>query len=226
MELAILMVIGAFVAGAGAVWLASRSLRRWGWSSREDRVVIHTIAERVRAVGKLVGLEVCAKEIATATQGWAWMPPLVLSQARLAMIFNFEKRYGVDLSGIALSDVRRRADGTFEVNLPPVDGALRLIDVVPYDIQNARVLGLLDVVPMTADRQKTLMARAQHEAAGILSANDERYAAEARASIERQLASLLSLFGVRIAVTWRHPTSAATRIDRSEVKRALAPVAA
>ncbi len=221
----LLLVAGSFAVGIGAAWYVPRRLRRWGWGwvSREDRVVIHTIAERVRAVGKLVGLEVCAKEIATATQGWSWMPPLVLSQARLAMIFNFEKRYWADLSRVSAADVRQEADGTFRVHLPAIEGALRLIDVVPYDIQNARVLGLLDVIPMTADRQKALMARAQHDAAGFLAANDERYASEARASVERQLHSLLSLFGVRVAIAWRAAageTTSPQSIQHAEPRKA------
>src|SRR3569832_1174479 len=68
---------------------------------------LHTVlvTERIRAVGKLVGLEVSAKEIATVTKGWSWVPPLLLSQARLAMIFHFEKQYSVDLRRITPGDV-------------------------------------------------------------------------------------------------------------------------
>ncbi len=205
----LVLVLGSFALGIGAAWFVWRKARRWGWAPREDRVVVQTIAERVRAVGKLLGLEVCAKEIATATSGWAWLPPLVLSQARLAMIFHFEKRYGVELSGVRAADVRLQRDGSYVLTLPPVEGTLRLVDVLPYDIQNARVLGLLDVIPMTADRQKALMARAQQQAAEFLTASDARYAAEARASIERHLASLLSLFGVRVRVEWREDASGA-----------------
>ncbi len=200
----LVLVLGAFALGIGATWFVSRKVRRWGWRPRrEDRVVIQTIAERVRAVGRLVGLEVCAKEIATATSGWTWLPPLLLSQARLAMIFHFEKRYWCDLSRVGAPDLKARPDGSVLLTLPPIEGALRMIDVVPYDIQNARVLGLLDVIPMNADRQRALMSRAQQQAAEFLADNDERYTAEARASVERQLGTLLSLFGVRVAIAWR-----------------------
>jgi hypothetical protein len=40
------------------------------------------------------------------------MPPLVLSQARLAMIFQFEKQYYVDLAAIRPKDISRTGSGT------------------------------------------------------------------------------------------------------------------
>ncbi|MFM9996543.1 MAG: DUF4230 domain-containing protein [Phycisphaerales bacterium] len=214
----LLLLIGSFALGIGATWFVARKLRGRR-SGRLDRIEVQTIAERVRTVGRLVGLEVCAKEIATATAGFAWLPPVLLTQARLAMIFNFEKRYGVDLSRVRPRDVAEQPDGTFRVALPPIEGALRLIDVVPYDIQNARVLGLLDVIPMTAERQKTLMTRAQQQAAELFAVNDARYTAEARASVERQLSSLLALFNVRVEWEWKADGKAVAR----EVHRA-APV--
>src|SRR5580765_5199491 len=100
----------AFAFGGVAAWLVLGRLRRLSVRARSapERVGVQTVVERVRAVGKLVGLEVFAKEIATATSGWAWMPPVLLSQARLAMIFHFEKQYWVDLSAIGEGDVEER----------------------------------------------------------------------------------------------------------------------
>lgn len=195
----------AFTLGGLLVWLISSKFRRLVPRLREDRLIVQTVVERVQAVGKLVGLEVCAKEIATATSGWAWMPPLLLSQARLAMIFHFEKQYVVDLSTIGPDEVSQLGPGRFRVVLPPIQGHLRLLEVTPYDIQNARVLGLLDVVSMTADRQRELMRRAQQQAAELYEANDARYLAAARLSIERHLRSLMDLFGVRVEVAWASP---------------------
>jgi hypothetical protein len=163
-------------------------------------------------VGKLVGLEVCAKEIATATSGWAWLPPLLLSQARLAMIFNFEKQYTVDLSLVEPEDVQEVGVGRFRLTLPPMQGHLRLLDVTPYDIQSAKVLGLLDLVAMTADRQKDLMRKAQQQAASLYEQNDERYLAQARVSVERHLRSLLELFGIEVEVRWLE-----SRDDRADL---------
>ena len=95
-------------------------------------ITIDLIADRVRASGKLVGLEVCAKEIATATKGWKWLPPLVYSPARLAMIFQFEKQYYVDLNKVSPRDVSDFGDRNYQVILPPLEGQLRLTNVVPY----------------------------------------------------------------------------------------------
>ncbi|MEO0631417.1 MAG: hypothetical protein AAFY46_11950, partial [Planctomycetota bacterium] len=50
---------------------------RTGKNLDNATITVDLIAERVRASGKLIGLEVCAKEIATTTKGWKWLPPLV-----------------------------------------------------------------------------------------------------------------------------------------------------
>ncbi len=192
-----------FVFGGLAAWLVVSRVGGRRPFRREDRLGIQTVVERVRAVGKLVGLEVCAKEIATATSGWAWLPPILLSQARLAMIFHFEKQYTVDLSRVGPNDVRDLGQGRFSLRLPPIQGSLRLIDVTPYDIQAAKVLGLLDLVSMTADRQKDLMRKAQQQAAELYEASDERYLSAARLSVERHLRALMELFGVEVDVLWQ-----------------------
>ncbi|MEN0019605.1 MAG: DUF4230 domain-containing protein [Planctomycetota bacterium] len=182
----------------GFVWAGKRAARRF-----ENRAETHVVAERVRAVGKLVGLEVAAKEIATATSGVSWLPPMVLSQARLAMIFHFERQYAVDMGAVRERDVRRLGQGRYELTLPEVAGDVRLTDVTPYDVQDGRVLGLLDVIPMTADRQKSLMRRAQEQAAAHYAAGDDRYREAARSSIERQLSGLFRLLGVSVTLRWR-----------------------
>lgn len=208
-ELIGLLTVAALSGGvciAGTVWVMRRFRLGGGGAGEktvEHKVVTQTIAERVRSVGKLVGLEVFAKEIATATSGWGWMPPLVLSQAKLAMIFHFEKQYIVDLSRVGAADVEELAPGRFRLTLPAVEGNLRLTDVRPYDIQSMKVLGLVDLVSMTAERQTEMMKRAQQEAAQLFSTGDERYLREARSAVERHVQALLSLFGVDVLVAWR-----------------------
>jgi hypothetical protein len=204
----LIIVSGCAGAGAAAMWWFTRRARRPSPGS----VTTEAITEHVRAVGRLVGLEVCAKEIATATRGWAWLPPLLLSQARLAMIFSFEKQYAIDLARLSRRDVVPTGPGKYRLTLPPVQGLLRLIDVTPYDIQDGRVLGLLDVIQMTAARQKELMTQAQSQAAELYAASETRYLAEARRSIERQIGTLFGLFGLEVDVEWAgaarddHPT--------------------
>lgn len=188
------LAIGVAIA---LLWMARRA------NSTPAKIDVHGVAERVRATGSLVGLEVAAKEIATATKGWGWLPPIVMSQARLAMIFQFEKQYSVDLGQLRADDVERLGAGRFRITLPEVAGKLRLVDVSPYDIQAGRVLGLLDVIPMSAERQRELMKAAQEQAGELLAASEASYQRQARASVERQLRSLLGLFELELEISWR-----------------------
>jgi hypothetical protein len=214
------IAILAFTLGGIAVWLITSRVRGFMKRTHREATSVQIITDRVRAVGKLVGLEVCAKEIATTTSGWAWLPPILLSQARLAMIFNFEKQYTIDLSLVRPDDVADLGEGRFRITLPSIEGHLRLLELVPYDIQNARILGLLDVIPMTADRQRDMMKKAQQQAAELYQSNDERYLREARKSIERHVTSLLELFNIRADVTWAdQPRSGAVTQPAAPIRR-------
>jgi hypothetical protein len=197
----LLIVTGLVIGGV----LVAVVMRRIGGGAPVESLQTQTIFERVSAVGRLVGLEVCAKEIATSRKGWGWMPPLLLSQARLAMIFQFEKQYSIDLSRLAPRDVERVGPAKFRLALPPVEGTLRLTDVTPYDIQAGRMLGLLDVIQVDAPTQNDLMRSAQAQAAALYESSDARYLAEARRSVERQLRALLGLFGAGVEFVWSDP---------------------
>ena len=166
-------------------------------------ITIDLIAERVRASGKLIGLEVCAKEIATATKGWKWLPPLVYSPARLAMIFQFEKQYYVDLNKVNARDVTDFGDRKYQVVLPHIEGQLRLTNVIPYDIQDGKVCGLVDVIQMKAEAQGELMKQAQEQAAQLFETSDAGYLAEARRSVSKQLTALLALFDAEVDIVWK-----------------------
>jgi len=207
----------AAVVGAGALFWVVSAIKRGRKGSNIDRVSLRMLTERVRAVGKLVGLEVHAKEIATATSGWNWLPPILLSQAKIAMIFQFEKQYAIEMGALREQDVEQLEPGRFRVTLPPVQGSLRLMDVEPYDIQQGRVLGLLDVINMNAERQNMLMRTAQDQAAELFEKNDERYIAQARDAIERQLHSVARLFGVTIEIQWgAQPETGQPRLELDE----------
>lgn len=199
-----------------ALVLGVMLLRKRAKSAPIETIQTKTIFERVAAVGRLIGLEVCAKEIATSKKGWGWLPPLILSQARLAMIFHFEKQYSIDLNRLTPRDVEQLADGRFRVRLPAIEGTLRLTDVTPYDIQAGRMLGLLDIIQVDAPAQKDLMQRAQTQAAELYEMNDQKYELEARRSVERQLATLLSLFNVDIEFIWadQEPATDPVRITQ------------
>ena len=145
------------------------------------------------------------------------MPPILLSQAKVAMIFQFEKQYAIELGSLREKDVTEIGSGTFRVSLPPIVGSLRLMDVEPYDIQQGRVLGLLDVINMNAERQNLLMRTAQEQAAELFEKNDERYIAQARSAIERQLHAIARLFDVTIEIEWREqPDTGQPRLELDE----------
>jgi hypothetical protein len=215
-------VIVALAVLAGALLILV--LKKAGRAAPVSEIRTVSVAERIRAVGKLVGLEVHAKEIATSTRGWGWIPPLLLSQAKIAMIFHFEKQYFADLSLLRPADVEAiEAEASdagrarYRVHLPPIEGSLRLTEVSPYDIQAGRVLGLLDVIPMTAETQRALMQTAHEQATDVFRRNEAKYMENARRSIEQHLAALLRLFEVGVEVAWREEASpAAGRLDLGE----------
>ncbi|MEM8758617.1 MAG: DUF4230 domain-containing protein [Planctomycetota bacterium] len=202
---------GLLLAGLGIVIglllgaIAVALLWRRGRGAGLDNAVmsVDLIAERVRAAGKLIGLEVCAKEIATAKKGWDWLPPLLLSPARLAMIFRFEKQYYVDLNRVSARDITDFGERRYQLVLPPIEGQLRLTDVTPYDIQDGKVCGLLDVIQMKAEAQGELMKRAQDQAAVLFESSDTGYVEEARRSVQKQLTSLLALFDAEVDIVWK-----------------------
>jgi hypothetical protein len=200
-----LVILGLVLGGllVGGAFLLLRGLGK----KAPEVSTFTTIAERVRSVGRLVGLEVYAKEIATSTKGWGWLPPILLSQARVAFIFHFEKQYSVDLTRLDASDVQElgETDGKprYAITLPPIEGALRLTDLEPYDIQAGRVLMLLDIIQLNATTQKELIRRAQEQAAELYRRYDAKYQTEARRAIEKHLSALLALFDVEVEIRWR-----------------------
>lgn len=206
--------------GALLAWMLLKRFAR----SATPTVTTHVIAERVRAVGKLVGLEVMSKEIVTQTRGLSWLPPLLLSQARLAMIFCFEKQYYVDLNRLREEHVEHLGGRNYRVTLPPIDGSLRLLDVTPYDIQSGKLLGLLDVFRMDAPAQKELMVRAQDEAQNLYETHAARYQEEARRAVVRQIIGLLQLFDIEVEV--RFATTAPLPASASEPTGRLAAATA
>lgn len=233
----VLVVLGGVLGIVAAMKLGSW---RRGRVKTNDRVVTQHITERVRSVGRLVALEVSAKEIATATSGIAegWLPPLLISPARMAIIFQFRKQYYVDLAAIGAAEVcelapapgddRRARLGLaptqrIRLTLPALQSELALASMTPYDIQAGRILGLVDIIPMNADRQSTLMTRAQDHAAKVFDDQDECYRAQAAAAVESQLRSLLGLMGVELEVAWTQPPARKTGDQRISSSSAASP---
>ncbi len=212
----LLFILAGVVIGGLIVWMLRRFFAP---RARTQTLHTHTVFEQVRSVGRLVGMEVSAKEIATSTKGFSWLPPIILSQARVAMIFQFEKQYAVDLSKITAGDVKEVGDQHYHLELPAIEGDLRLTDVTPYDIQAGRVLGLLDIIQVDAATQGELMKQAQEQAASLYTAHNSKHQVQAQQSVERQLRSFLSLFNIKVEITWRESEepAAANRLPEREL---------
>ena len=203
----LLLILAGLILGVGAM-VGLRLL--FGRRATIQTTNTHTVFEQVRRVGKLVGMEVCAKEIATSTKGFSWLPPILLSQARVAMIFQFEKQFSVDLVSLGPEDVQSIGPGRYRLTLPAIEGSLRLVDVIPYDIQAGRALGLVDIIQVDAATQGELMKKAQAQASELYTTNDSKHERDARASVERQLRSFLSLLEIQVEIVWRQTVNVAT----------------
>lgn len=214
----ILIVTLAFLLGAVVIGMVLL-LRRSAENAPIKVLATDIVAERVRSVGKLVALEVHAKEIATTTKGWGWLPPLVLTQAKIAMVFTFDKQYFVELGRLKEDDVQMREPGVFTMRLPAVEGSLRLADVRPYDIQAGRLLGLLEVIPMSAQTQGSLMEAAKEQAGELFARSEQRYTDEAKRSVEKQVKALLRLFGAEVEIEWADRTPESIAGDHMELGR-------
>ena len=214
----ILIVTLAFLLGAVVIGMVLL-LRRSAENAPIKVLATDIVAERVRSVGKLVALEVHAKEIATTTKGWGWLPPLVLTQAKIAMVFTFDKQYFVELGRLKEDDVQMREPGVFTMRLPAVEGSLRLADVRPYDVQAGRLLGLLEVIPMSAQTQGSLMEAAKEQAGELFARSEQRYTDEAKRSVEKQVKALLRLFGAEVEIEWADRTPESIADDHMELGR-------
>lgn len=200
-----------FVLGGALGFVLLRNLKR-GSKSRKPRVEVHTIVDRVRAVGRLVGLEVSTKEITTQTSGgFKWIPSLLISPARLAVIFFFEAQYSVDLSELTVESVRHIEDNRYELTLPPVTDRFLFRDLEAYDIQSGKLLGLIEITGLDADTHNDLVQRARAEAESLFRQQADRYEQQARETIARQVVSLLGLFDVAVQIRFATPAPAAAR---------------
>ncbi len=213
----IFLIVLSALLGALIVGVVLIMLRKSGEHAPVQVLATDIVAERVRSVGKLVALEVHAKEIATMTKGWGWLPSIVLSQAKIAMIFTFDMQYSVELGKLTEADVEQTGPRSFTVRMPAIESSLRLDEVRPYDIQAGRLLGLLDVIPMSAETQGGLMQTAKEQASELFARSDGKYVTEARRAVERQMATLLHLFDAEITVEWREKSPDAIADDRMEL---------
>jgi hypothetical protein len=137
-DLWLLLTLVLIIAGL-AFLLGRRGGRRPG-----GEVSIHSSVERIRDIGHLSVFKVYTKEIVTETKhDWgdvgnryfAW----VLSQKKMAMVFEFEIDFRYDLRSPELS-IKTVGPGVYLVRMPSCLHEVHLQNVRFYDEQQARLL--------------------------------------------------------------------------------------
>jgi Protein of unknown function (DUF4230) len=189
---------------AGAVgWYAARFFfrRRRQPRNKAPRVTCSGVTQRVASVGRFVALEVTAKEIATASTGPQWLPPALLTRAKVAMIFHFRHEYTFDLAALSDSDIMPQR-GRLKLRMPEMQSNTVLVDLEPYDIQSGKVFGLIEVIPMGAARQRKLMAAARQEAGTVGVEDEHAQRAMARSSAEKHIRKMLGHARLVVDFDW------------------------
>ena len=142
MDTLITMLIGALASALlfGLLWLKLRG-RKKGASAETQ--ILSTI-DQMRAIGQLSVFKVITKEIVTETDhSWgdigkrylSW----VLSNKKMAMIFEFEIDFRYDLKNPAFQ-IEESAPGEFTVTMPPCDYEAHIRDIKFYDEQGSKLL--------------------------------------------------------------------------------------
>lgn len=135
MVLLLAMAVGVL----GGVWLM-----RKGRKDPAPAITIFSSIEQLKAIGQLSVFKAVTKEIVTETDhSWgsfgkkylSW----VLSQKKMAMIFEFEIDFRYDLrrSDFAIVD---RGAGSYELTLPPCQYEVHIRDIRFYDEQGAKFM--------------------------------------------------------------------------------------
>jgi hypothetical protein len=200
----LLLVLVLLLGIAGGAW-AMRGRR--GVPSAE-RTIFSSI-EQLKAIGQLSVFKAVTKEIVTETDhSWgsfgkkylSW----VLSQKKMAMIFEFEIDFRYDLrrSDFAIAD---RGAGAYELTLPPCQYEVHIRDIRFYDEQGAKFMpwlvpdllnGFLGAGFSEEDKNnlvRSAKGHAEKEARKLI----DSLQAEVQASARAVLASIGKAFGAQ-----------------------------
>lgn len=136
-----LIALALVAGGAGAAWWWSR--RRGGGSSASERTIYSTI-QHLKSIGQLSVFKAVTKEIVTETDhSWgafgkkylSW----VLSQKKMAMIFEFEIDFRYDLRRAEFQIVET-GESAYKLTLPPCVYEVHIRDIRFYDEQGSRFM--------------------------------------------------------------------------------------
>jgi hypothetical protein len=139
-KMVIAIFVGIILGVAGSILVKKAFKRKRGYQ-------IHSFLENMKSVGELVVFKAYTKEIVTTADHWlgtagrkylSWL----MSEMKMAMIFQFEISFWYDLRGADFS-VKDAGEGRFVVTMPQCLYSISIKDISFYDEQSAKLLDWL-----------------------------------------------------------------------------------
>ena len=223
MDVLLALIIG-FVVALALVFAWTRR-KRSGASARETRVYASLM--QLRSIGELSVYKALTKEIVTeADHSWgefgktylSW----ILSEKKMAMIFEFEMDFRFDLRSPEFSIAR--AGSAYEFTMPPCRHELHIRDIQFYDEQRSKLipwllpdlLNSLFTNGFTEVDRNRLKDAAKTSAQAQAKALIESLESDVEASARQTLESLARAFGAQtVSFVFRKPD-----LDKMEIKYA------
>src|SRR5713226_6851422 len=126
------LIAAVFVIGVTffAAWMAWRQTRRAAvevFTPHEEQLDISALVTRVRALNRLETATMRVVHVSTITQSYELVPNSFAGD-QLTFFAAGDVIAGIDLSQLKQEDVRREADGTIVVRLPPSQVLVTRVD--------------------------------------------------------------------------------------------------
>lgn len=189
--LVIVFVIGITFVAVFILWRQTQQTAAAVYTPREEQVDISALVTRVRALNRLETATMRVVHVSTVTQSYEFVPNAIAGD-QLTFFAAGDVIGGIDLSQLRPEDVRREADGTIVVRLPPP-----LILVSRLDNRESRVINRKTGMFRRSDVQMEGRAR-QYAEQGIRNeALKKGILTLASQNAEVKVADLLHTFGFR-----------------------------
>jgi len=176
----------------GVAWIAWRQTQRrveQAFTPHEEQIDLGAVVTRVRALNRLETASMRVVHVSTITQSYELVPN-ALAGDELTFFAAGDVIAGIDLSQLKQEDVRRDADGTIVVRLPPPQ-----VLVTRIDNRASRVLNRKTGFFRRADMNLESRAR-QYAEQGIRNeALNKGILTTASQNAEVKVAELLHTFG-------------------------------
>jgi hypothetical protein len=206
MEMTLAMIaLGIILGVAGSIAITRRF-------KRKQEYQIHSFVENMKSVGELVVFKAYTKEIVTTADHWlgkagkkylTWL----MSEMKMAMIFQFEINFWYDLKGPDFS-VKQAGEGRFIITMPQCLYNIGIKDISFYDEQSAKLLDWL-LPPLVGkafsknfseeDKNK-LKDEAKMQAASMANELIKRLSSEIEKSARQTMEMLAKSFGAKSVV--------------------------